>query len=119
MALLAVPSAAQTPPPTPAAVVTGLSPSTGESGATVVIAGGIDLSQVADRHGVMFLVHEIRVKYHQPARLNELLASDTVPTVFAGDFNARPDTRVSTTLCAISGTVSSRPSSAEMPVRSA
>jgi tol-pal system-associated acyl-CoA thioesterase len=40
----------------------------------LLIAAGIDLSQLADRSGVMFLVHEITVKYHQPARLNDLLA---------------------------------------------
>jgi tol-pal system-associated acyl-CoA thioesterase len=40
----------------------------------LLIAAGIDLSQLADRRGVMFLVHEITVKYHQPARLNDLLA---------------------------------------------
>jgi tol-pal system-associated acyl-CoA thioesterase len=40
----------------------------------LLIAAGIDLSQLADTRGVMFLVHEITVKYHQPARLNDLLA---------------------------------------------
>jgi acyl-CoA thioester hydrolase len=40
----------------------------------LLIAAGIDLSRIADTHGVMFLVHEINVKYHQPARLNDLLA---------------------------------------------
>ena len=40
----------------------------------LLIAAGVDLSQVADRQRVMFLVHEIHVKYHQPARLNDLLA---------------------------------------------
>jgi acyl-CoA thioester hydrolase len=40
----------------------------------LLVAAGIDLAEIAQRRGVIFLVHEIRAKYHQPARLNELLA---------------------------------------------
>lgn len=40
----------------------------------LLIAAGIDLSQLADRRGVLVVVHDLRVKYHQPARLNDLLA---------------------------------------------
>ena len=36
-------------------------------------AAGIDLARVADERRVLFLVYEIRARYHQPARLNELL----------------------------------------------
>jgi len=35
---------------------------------------GIDLARFAERHGLLFLVHELRVKYHQPGRLNEMLS---------------------------------------------
>jgi tol-pal system-associated acyl-CoA thioesterase len=35
---------------------------------------GIDLARFADRHGLLFMVHELTVKYHQPARLNDMLA---------------------------------------------
>jgi tol-pal system-associated acyl-CoA thioesterase len=35
---------------------------------------GIDLARFADRHGLLFLVHELRVKYHQPGRLNDMLS---------------------------------------------
>ena len=35
---------------------------------------GIDLAQFAQRHGKLFMVHRIDVKYHQPARLNERLS---------------------------------------------
>ena len=35
---------------------------------------GIDLARFAERHGLLFLVHELRVKYHEPARLNDMLA---------------------------------------------
>jgi acyl-CoA thioester hydrolase len=35
---------------------------------------GIDLARFVERHGVLFMVHRIEVKYHLPARLNELLA---------------------------------------------
>ena len=37
-------------------------------------AAGIDLARFVERHGVLFLVHQIVVKYHLPARLNELLS---------------------------------------------
>jgi tol-pal system-associated acyl-CoA thioesterase len=35
---------------------------------------GIDLARFAERHGLLFLVHELRVKYHEPARLNDMLS---------------------------------------------
>ena len=35
---------------------------------------GIDLAGFVERHGVLILVHQILVKYHLPARLNELLS---------------------------------------------
>jgi len=35
---------------------------------------GIDLARFADRHGLLFLVHELHVKYHQPGRLNDMLS---------------------------------------------
>ena len=35
---------------------------------------GIDLARFVERHGALFMVHRIDVKYHLPARLNELLA---------------------------------------------
>jgi acyl-CoA thioester hydrolase len=35
---------------------------------------GIDLARFVDQHAVLFVVHRIEVTYHQPARLNELLA---------------------------------------------
>jgi acyl-CoA thioester hydrolase len=37
-------------------------------------AAGIDLGRFVERHGLLFLVHQIIVKYHRPARLNELLS---------------------------------------------
>ena len=37
-------------------------------------AARVDLARVADEDRILFLVFEIAVKYHQPARLNELLA---------------------------------------------
>ena len=37
-------------------------------------AAGIDLAKFVERHGVLILVHQIHVKYHLPARLNELLS---------------------------------------------
>jgi tol-pal system-associated acyl-CoA thioesterase len=37
-------------------------------------AARIDLARIADEDRILFLVFEIAVKYHQPARLNELLA---------------------------------------------
>jgi acyl-CoA thioester hydrolase len=36
-------------------------------------AAHIDLARVADVQRVLFLVYELKVRYHQPARLNELL----------------------------------------------
>lgn len=35
---------------------------------------GIDLARVAEERRVLFMVHELRARYHQPARLNELLS---------------------------------------------
>ena len=35
---------------------------------------GIDLARFVERHGILVMVHRIDVKYHLPARLNELLA---------------------------------------------
>ena len=35
---------------------------------------GIDLARFAEAHGLLFMVHEIGVRYHLPARLNELLS---------------------------------------------
>jgi len=35
---------------------------------------GIDLARFVERHGTLFMVHRIDVKYHLPARLNELLS---------------------------------------------
>ena len=37
-------------------------------------AAGIDLARFVERHGVLILVHQILVKYHLPARLNDLLS---------------------------------------------
>ena len=37
-------------------------------------AAGIDLAQFVERHGLLILVHQITIKYHLPARLNELLS---------------------------------------------
>ena len=37
-------------------------------------ANGIDLARFVERHGVLFVVHQIQVKYHLPARLNDLLS---------------------------------------------
>ena len=37
-------------------------------------AAGIDLARFSERHGMLFMVHGISVKYHLPARLNELLS---------------------------------------------
>ena len=34
---------------------------------------GIDLAALAERRGVQFMVHELKVKYHRGARLNEQL----------------------------------------------
>jgi tol-pal system-associated acyl-CoA thioesterase len=35
---------------------------------------GIDLARLAEQQGVLFLVHELHVRYHQPARLNDMLS---------------------------------------------
>lgn len=37
-------------------------------------AAGIDLAQLAEERRVMFFVHELAVRYHRPARLNELVS---------------------------------------------
>jgi acyl-CoA thioester hydrolase len=37
-------------------------------------AAGIELARFAERHRAIFMVHTIVVKYHTPARLNELLS---------------------------------------------
>ena len=37
-------------------------------------AAGIDIARFVERHGVLILVHQILVKYHLPARLNDLLS---------------------------------------------
>jgi acyl-CoA thioester hydrolase len=34
---------------------------------------GIDLARFTEAHGVLFVVYALSVKYHQPARLNDLL----------------------------------------------
>ncbi len=35
---------------------------------------GLDLARIAEEQRVLFLVYELKVRYHQPARLNELLS---------------------------------------------
>jgi tol-pal system-associated acyl-CoA thioesterase len=35
---------------------------------------GVDLARLAEESRALFLVHELRVRYHQPARLNQLLS---------------------------------------------
>jgi acyl-CoA thioester hydrolase len=35
---------------------------------------GIDLARFVERHGLLIMVHDIHVKYHLPAQLNELLS---------------------------------------------
>jgi acyl-CoA thioester hydrolase len=35
---------------------------------------GLDLARFSERHGLLFMVHQIVVKYHQPARLNDLVS---------------------------------------------
>jgi tol-pal system-associated acyl-CoA thioesterase len=35
---------------------------------------GIDLAKLADEERVLFLVYELKVRYHQPARLNDLVS---------------------------------------------
>ncbi|HXZ53131.1 MAG TPA: tol-pal system-associated acyl-CoA thioesterase [Burkholderiales bacterium] len=37
-------------------------------------AAGLDLARLAAERRVMFFVHELAVRYHKPARLNELIA---------------------------------------------
>jgi tol-pal system-associated acyl-CoA thioesterase len=37
-------------------------------------AAGLDLARMAAQRRVLFMVHEILVRYHRPARLNELLS---------------------------------------------
>ena len=37
-------------------------------------ANGIDLARFVERHGVLFVVHQIQVKYPLPGRLNDLLS---------------------------------------------
>ena len=34
---------------------------------------GMDLARIADEARVLFLVHELTARYHQPARLNDML----------------------------------------------
>lgn len=35
---------------------------------------GIDLARFAERHHLLFMVHELHVRYHQSARLNDMLS---------------------------------------------
>lgn len=35
---------------------------------------GVDLSRLSDERRVMFMVHELAVRFHQPARLNDLVS---------------------------------------------
>jgi acyl-CoA thioester hydrolase len=37
-------------------------------------AGGIDIARLADEHRVLFVVFQLSITYHQPARLNDLLS---------------------------------------------
>jgi len=37
-------------------------------------AAGLDLARLADERRVMFFVHQLAVRYHRPARLNELVS---------------------------------------------
>jgi tol-pal system-associated acyl-CoA thioesterase len=37
-------------------------------------ARGIDLARLADTSRVLFLVHELKARYHAPARLNDMLS---------------------------------------------
>jgi tol-pal system-associated acyl-CoA thioesterase len=34
----------------------------------------IDIAAFSERHGVLFVVYELKVKYHAPARLNDMLS---------------------------------------------
>ncbi len=38
-------------------------------------AAGVDLAVLAEKRGVQFMVHELEVKYHRGARLNERLTA--------------------------------------------
>ncbi len=38
-------------------------------------ASGFDLARFADESRILFMVHDIAVRYHRPARLNDLLAA--------------------------------------------
>jgi acyl-CoA thioester hydrolase len=38
-------------------------------------AAGLDIFRMAEERRILILVHEICVKYHQPARLNDLLSA--------------------------------------------
>jgi acyl-CoA thioester hydrolase len=40
----------------------------------VLNQAGLDLARIADEQRVLFMVHEVNVKYHTPARLNELVS---------------------------------------------
>ena len=40
----------------------------------LINAAGLDLARFVERHDVLIVVHEIHVKYHLPARLNDLLS---------------------------------------------
>jgi tol-pal system-associated acyl-CoA thioesterase len=35
---------------------------------------GLDLAQMADARRLLFLVHELKARYHAPARLNDMLS---------------------------------------------
>lgn len=37
-------------------------------------AGGLDLARFADEHGVLFMVHRLAMRFHRPARLNDMLS---------------------------------------------
>ena len=37
-------------------------------------ASQIDIAAFSDRHGLLFVVYEMKIKYHLPARLNDLLS---------------------------------------------
>lgn len=40
----------------------------------LLIAAGIDLSRLSDERRVMFMVHELAMRFHRPARLNDLVS---------------------------------------------
>jgi tol-pal system-associated acyl-CoA thioesterase len=51
---------------------------------------GIDVARVVEKYRLMFVVYEINVKYHTPARLNELLGvSAEVVTMGRASFRFR------------------------------